>query len=86
MHQRSEYRRAGFDSRQPFRSRRLGVPDRLGDPRRGGPTVDPSEYYLRAAPSFEVEKGRHDWLMRHVFVGLGERKADGNLVRYYKVL
>jgi hypothetical protein len=24
--------------------------------------------------------------MRHVFVGLGERKADGNLVRYYKVL
>jgi len=52
----------------------------------GGPTVDPSESYLRAAPSFEVEKGRHDWLMRHVFVGLGERKADGNLVRYYKVL
>jgi hypothetical protein len=52
----------------------------------GGPTVDPSEYYLRAAPSFEVEKGRHDWLMRHVFVGLGERKSAGNLVRYYKVL
>jgi hypothetical protein len=52
----------------------------------GGPTVDPSEYYLRAAPSFEVEKGRHDWLMRHVFVGMGERKSDGNLVRYYKVL
>ena len=52
----------------------------------GGPTVDPGEYYLRAAPSFEVEKGRHDWLMRHVFVGLGERKSDGNLVRYYKVL
>jgi hypothetical protein len=52
----------------------------------GGPTVDPSEYYLRAAPTFEVEKGRHDWLMRHVFVGMGERKSDGNLVRYYKVL
>ena len=52
----------------------------------GGPTVDPSEYYLRAAPSFEVEKGRHDWLMRHVFVGIGERKSDGNLVRYYMVL
>jgi hypothetical protein len=24
--------------------------------------------------------------MRHVFVGMGERKSDGNLVRYYKVL
>ncbi len=52
----------------------------------GGPTVEPAEYYLRAAPTFEVETGRHDWLMRHVFVGIGERKADGNLVRYYAVL
>jgi hypothetical protein len=52
----------------------------------GGPSVDPSEYYLRAAPTFEVETGRHDWLMRHVFVGVGERKSDGNLVRYFKVL
>jgi hypothetical protein len=52
----------------------------------GGPTVDPSEYYLRAAPTFEVEAGKHDWLMRHVFVGIGERKTDGNLVRYFKVL
>lgn len=52
----------------------------------GGPTVEPTEYYLRAAPTFEVETGRHDWLMRHVFVGIGERKADGNLVRYYAVL
>ena len=52
----------------------------------GGPTVQPAEYYLRAAPTFEVESGRHDWLMRHVFVGIGERTADGNLVRYYTVL
>jgi Protein of unknown function (DUF3237) len=51
-----------------------------------GPQVDPGDYYLRASPSFEVAAGRHDWLMRHVFVGLGERKVDGNLVRYYKVL
>jgi hypothetical protein len=52
----------------------------------GGPVVDPGEYYLRASPSFEVPTGPHDWLMRHVFVGIGERKADGNLVRYYAVL
>ena len=52
----------------------------------GGPTVEPAEYYLRATPTFEVESGRHDWLMRHVFVGIGERKADGNLLRYYTVL
>jgi hypothetical protein len=52
----------------------------------GGPTVAPAEYYLRATPTFEVEAGRHDWLMRHVFIGMGERKADGNLLRYYAVL
>jgi len=52
----------------------------------GGPSVDPSEYYLRAFPTLEVEKGKHDWLMRYVFVGIGERKRDGNLIRYYALL
>ncbi len=52
----------------------------------GGPTVEPADYYLRAAPTFEVETGPHDWLMRHVFVGIGERKSDGNLIRYFAVL
>lgn len=49
----------------------------------GGPPVTASEYYFRACPSFEVETGKHDWLARHVFIGIGERKTDGNLIRYY---
>jgi Protein of unknown function (DUF3237) len=52
----------------------------------GGPAVDPSDYYLRAFPTFEVEKGKHDWLMRYVFVGIGERKRNGNLIRYFALL
>ena len=52
---------------------------------KGGPIVDPAEYYLRSTPSFEVAAGKHDWLMRHVFVGLGERRTDGNFVRYFVV-
>lgn len=52
----------------------------------GGPPVDHSEYYLRSSPTFEVSAGKHDWLMRHIIVGIGERKADGNLIRYYAVL
>ena len=51
-----------------------------------GPAVDPSEYYLRAFPTFEVNTGKHDWLMRYVFVGVGERKSDGNLIRYFALL
>ena len=49
----------------------------------GGPPVPHADYYLRAQPSFETPKGRHDWLTRHVFVGVGERRPDGNHVRYY---
>jgi hypothetical protein len=49
----------------------------------GGPPVAHEDYYLRAQPTFETPKGKHDWLTRHVFIGVGERKPDGNLVRYY---
>jgi len=51
-----------------------------------GPAVDPAEYYLRSQPRFEAPTGRHDWLTRHVFVGYGERRADGNIQRIYSVV
>ncbi len=53
---------------------------------RGGPPVPHHEYYLRAFPTFEVPKGPHDWLMRHVIVGVGERLPDGNRLRYFALL
>lgn len=65
------------------------TPDVMGRLRKwafeGGAPVPHAEYYLRANPSFEVSTGKHDWLTRHVFIGIGERKPDGNLVRYYAV-
>jgi hypothetical protein len=48
-----------------------------------GPPVPHTEYYLRAQPTFETPVGKHDWLTRHVFIGVGERRPDGNFVRYY---
>ena len=51
----------------------------------GGPPVPHEDYYLRAQPTFETPKGKHDWLTRHVFVGVGERRVDCNFVRYYAV-
>ena len=53
---------------------------------RDGPEVPFDEFYLRAAPSFETEKGPHDWLMRHVFIGLGQRQSDGNTIKYFALL
>ena len=63
------------------------TPDAMGRLRAwafdGGPAVAHADYYLRAQPTFEVPKGPHEWLTRHVFVGVGERRPDGNFVRYY---
>ena len=49
----------------------------------GGKPVPHGEYYLRAQPTFEAPKGKYEWLTRHVFIGVGERKPDGNYVKYY---
>jgi Protein of unknown function (DUF3237) len=51
----------------------------------GGAPVEHADYYLRAQPTFETSIGKHDWLTRHVFIGIGERRPDGNLIRYYAV-
>lgn len=48
-----------------------------------GPPVEFADYYLRAFPTFECPIGAHDWLTRHVIVGIGERQGDGNLIRYF---
>ncbi len=48
-----------------------------------GEPVAHEEYYLRSSTTFECPVGKHDWLTKHVFIGVGERKADGNLLRYY---
>jgi Protein of unknown function (DUF3237) len=41
---------------------------------------------MRATPSFEAPRGPHEWLTRHVFVGIGQRQADCNTIRYYALL
>ena len=50
-----------------------------------GEQVDPSLYYFRATPSFEVAAGPHDWLARSVFVATGERYPDLVAIRVFEV-
>jgi hypothetical protein len=49
-------------------------------------TVSPEECYFRTLTTFEAPIGKHDWLARHVFVGVGRRTEAGNVIRYYKIL
>lgn len=64
---------------------RWGPPDVMARMARREP-VDPAEYYMRTSPIFDVPTGKHDWLTRHVFFGVGDKTPEGNVIRYYQVL
>ncbi len=36
--------------------------------------------------TFEAPTGKHDWLARHAFVGVGRRTTEGDAIRYYKIV
>jgi hypothetical protein len=48
--------------------------------------VEPTEYYMRIAPTFETPIGKHDWLTRTIIVGSAERRSDHSIFDYYAVL
>jgi hypothetical protein len=50
-----------------------------------GEDVDPSLYYFRTTPVFEVASGPYDWMRRHVFIGRGIRRPDHVLMEVYQV-
>lgn len=54
--------------------------------RSGSGASQPS--YFRLTPYFRVPRGPHDWLMRTVIVGGGERRTgpDRSLFRYYALV
>lgn len=45
------------------------------------------EHYFRVTPRFETPVGPHDWLTRHVILGVGERRRDPDhtVFHYYVV-
>lgn len=50
-----------------------------------GEDVDPSLYYFRTNPVFDVRKGPHEWLRRTMFVARGIRKPDHVVIDFYEV-
>ncbi|MWV28664.1 DUF3237 family protein [Erythrobacter sp. GH3-10] len=47
--------------------------------------VDSSDYYMRVSPRFDAPEGPHEWLTRHVFVGVAEKVPDANRIHYFVV-
>ncbi|MBO0929377.1 DUF3237 domain-containing protein [Fibrella aquatilis] len=50
-----------------------------------GEDVAPSEYYFRAAPSFETPPGKYEWLMRSLFIAKGIRKPGGVTIQVWQI-
>ncbi len=50
-----------------------------------GEDLDPALYYFRTSPRFSLAAGKHDWLRRHVFVGVGIRHPTTVEVKVYEV-
>ncbi len=51
-----------------------------------GERVDPSSYYFRTTPRFDVGPGPHQWLADNAFVCVGKRWPDAVEIDFYRVL
>ena len=51
-----------------------------------GENVNPSEYYMRVALSFETASEKYDWLNRVVAVASGHRVAGGAIYHVFEIL
>lgn len=67
------------------RGYRWAAPDVMAKMSRNEP-VAPSDYYMRVSPKFEVPDGPHEWLSRHVFVGVAEKTPGANRIHYFQLL
>ena len=63
---------------------RRGPPEVLARIAAGDP-VDPSEYYFRASPVFEVAPGPHRWLADSLFISTGARRAKQVVITVFAV-
>ena len=50
-----------------------------------GEKVDPSAYYFRTTPRFDVKAGPQEWMARSAFVARGIRTPDSVVIDFYVV-
>lgn len=48
--------------------------------------VDDADYYMRVSPRFDAPAGPHEWLTKHVFVGIAKKLPTSNCIDYFQVL
>lgn len=48
--------------------------------------VENDEYYMRVSPKFDAPAGPHEWMSKHIFVGVAEKTPGSNRIHYFVLL
>lgn len=43
------------------------------------------DYYMRVTPKFDAPAGPHEWMTKHIFVGVAEKLPGANAIHYFVV-
>ena len=60
--------------------------DEIAAKMRNNEDVGFDDYYMRVTPRFDAPAGPHEWMSRHVFVGVAEKVPGANRIHYFVVL
>jgi hypothetical protein len=60
--------------------------DAIAAKMRANEDVSFDDYYMRVTPRFDAPAGPHEWMSRHVFVGVAEKVPGANRIHYFVVL
>jgi hypothetical protein len=59
--------------------------DAIAAKMRANEDVSFDDYYMRVTPRFDAPAGPHEWMSRHVFVGVAEKVPGANRIHYFVV-
>jgi hypothetical protein len=60
--------------------------DEIATQMRANQDVGFGDYYMRVSPKFDAPAGPHEWMAKHVFVGVAEKLPGANRIHYFVVL
>ena len=59
--------------------------EEIGEKMRRNEEVGIDDYYMRVTPKFDAPAGPHEWMSKHVFVGVAEKMPGANRIHYFVV-
>ena len=67
------------------RGYRWALDDDIAEKMRRNEPVSNEDYYMRVTPKFDAPAGPHEWMSKHIFVGVAEKLPGANRIHYFVV-